>query len=54
MLPNLLPQHPDTGRQVDGGGLDVAVAEHLLEAEQVAAAFKHEGGEGVAVIPISA
>ena len=45
MLPDLLLQHPNTGREVDGCRFDVAVAEHFLEAEQVAAAFEHEGGE---------
>ena len=54
MLADLFPQHSHAGGEVDGGGLDVGMPEHLLEAEKVAAAFEHEGSEGVPLMLISA
>ena len=32
MLLDLLLEHPDTHREADSRGLDIAVPEHLLEA----------------------
>ena len=37
--------------QVDGGGLEVGVAEQCLNGRQVRAGFQQVGGEAVAAMP---
>lgn len=47
MLQHLGPQVLRARRQINGGRLDVAVAHHFRERENVAPSLKHKCGKGV-------